>query len=176
MKLSKYDHEVLSQLDELLLSENESVRELLQQAMVMQALSKDTDESKQRDKILGPFQKMMHAVQYAEDRIQSLELQLAQMKAQDRDNITTGGYWTNTTNTSGAVAYPAVGSIWQTAAGPAVYTGNTTSMLDQEYLNKLGSWVKDVPKLDKTIAATTADDPDAMVLTDPDTGHKMYVK
>ena len=173
MKLNKYDHEVLSQIDELLLSENESVRELLQQAMVMQALSKDTDDDKLRDKIIGPFQKLMHAVQYAEDRIQSLELQLSQMKVQDRNNMTTGGYWTtNTDNTS----YPAVGSIYQTSIGPNIAYGNNTSSLDKDYLDKLSQWTKMAPTPSKTVTATTAEDPDAMVLADPDTGHKMYVK
>ena len=140
MKLSKYDHEVLSQLDELLLSENESVRELLQQAMVMQALSKDTDDDKLRDKIIGPFQKMMHAIQYAEDRIESLE---HQMRTQDRNSITTGGYWTTTTDNT---SYPAVGSIYQTNIGPTMTYGNTTSSLDKDYLDKLSSWVKTVPQ------------------------------
>jgi hypothetical protein len=87
MRLSKYDHELLSQIDELLLSENEGVRELIQQAMVMQALSKDGND-KLKDKIIGPFQKMMHALQYAEDRISSLE---NQMRNQDHNNATTGG-------------------------------------------------------------------------------------
>jgi hypothetical protein len=174
MRLNKYDHEVLSQLDELLLSENESVRELLQQAMVLQALSKDTDESKQKDKILGPFQKMMHAVQYAEDRIQSLEHQLGQVRIQDRNNMTTGGYWTTTTTDN--TSYPAVGSIYQTSIGPNIAYGNTTSSLDKDYLDKLSQWTKMAPTPSKTVTATTAEDPDAMVLTDPDTGHKMYVK
>jgi hypothetical protein len=140
MRLSKYDHELLSQIDELLLSENESVRELLQQAMVMQALSKDGDD-KLKDKIIGPFQKMMHALQNAEDRIESLEHQL---RIQDRNNVTTGGYWTTTTDNT---AYPAIGSIWQTGGQPMVYTGDNTSSLDKEYLDKLSGWVKMAPKM-----------------------------
>lgn len=141
MKLSKYDHEVLSQLDELLLSENESVRELLQQAMVMQALSKDTDDDKLRDKIIGPFQKMMHAIQYAEDRIESLE---HQMRPQDRNNVTTGGYWSDSTGGS----YPTIGGgpIWTTTTGTNMLYGNNTSSLDKDYLDKLSSWVKTVPQ------------------------------
>ena len=175
MRLSKYDHEVLSQIDELLLSENESVRELLQQAMVLQVLSKDTDDDKLRDKIIGPFQKMMHALQAAEDRIESLELQLSQVRNQYGNNVTTGGYWTNTTTNN--IPYPTVGSIWQTGLGPPmVYAGDNTSSLDQEYLDKLSGWVKMAPSPSKTMGATTAEDPDAMVLVDPDTGHKMYVK
>jgi hypothetical protein len=141
MRLSKYDHELLSQIDELLLSENEGVRELIQQAMVMQALSKDGDD-KLKDKIIGPFQKMMHALQYAEDRISSLE---NQMRNQDHNNATTGGYWTTTTDNT---AYPAIGSIWQAGLGPSiVYSGDNTSSLDQEYLDKLSGWVKMAPKM-----------------------------
>jgi hypothetical protein len=140
MRLSKYDHELLSQIDELLLSENEGVRELIQQAMVMQALSKDGDD-KLKDKIIGPFQKMMHALQYAEDRISSLE---NQMRNQDHNNVTTGGYWTTTTDNT---AYPAIGSIWQTGGQPMVYTGDNTSSLDQEYLDKLSGWVKMAPRM-----------------------------
>ena len=142
MKLSKYDYEVLSQLDELLLSENESVRELLQQAMVMQALSRD-NESMDRDKVIGPFQKMMIAARSAEDRLTALEMQ---MSNQDRNNATTGGYWAD--NTTGVGTYPLSGStIWQTGLGPAMTHGNTSaSSLDKDYLDKLSQWVKTAPK------------------------------
>ena len=163
MRLSKYDHEVLSQLDELLLSENESVRELLQQAMVMQALSKDTDDDKLNDKIIGPFQKIMHALQSTEDRISTLEMQI---RSQDRNNATTGGYWSDSTGINNP-------GIWQTGLSPHVTYGNNTTNLDKEYLDKLSRWTKMAPK---PVTSTTTSDPDAMVLVDPDTGHKMYVK
>ena len=65
MKLSRLDHEILEQIDDLLISENESVRELLQQAMVLHTLSKDP-EDKLRDKVYGPFSKMLHAMQEQE--------------------------------------------------------------------------------------------------------------
>jgi hypothetical protein len=164
MRLSKYDHEVLSQLDELLLSENESVRELLQQAMVMQVLSKDDDGDKLRDKVIGPFQKMMHALQNAEDRINNLEMQIG--RNQDRNNVTTGGYWSDSTGINNP-------GIWQTGLSPHVTYGNNTTTLDKEYLDKLSQWTKMAPK---PVTSTTTSDPNAMVLVDPDTGHKMYVK
>jgi hypothetical protein len=170
MKLSKYDYEVLSQLDELLLSENESVRELLQQAMVMQVLSKDDDDDKLKDKVIGPFQKMMIALRSAEDRLNALEVQ---MRNQDRNNATTGGYWSDNTSSP----YPTlsgVSPVWQTGLGPTMTHGNTTTSLDKDYIDKLSQWVKTVPT--KSVTATAAADPDAMVLVDPDTGHKMYVK
>jgi hypothetical protein len=169
MRLSKYDHEVLSQIDELLLSENESVRELLQQAMVLQVLSRDDDDGKLQDKIIGPFQKMMHALQNAEDRIESLEHQL---RIQDRNNVTTGGYWSDSTGGS----YPTIGGgpIWKTTTGTNMLYGNNTTSLDKDYLDKITQWAKTAPS--RPVTATTADDPDAMVLADPDTGHKMYVK
>ena len=172
MRLSKYDHELLSQIDELLLSENESVRELLQQAMVMQVLSKDDDDDKLRDKIIGPFQKMMHALQNAEDRINNLEMQIS--RNQDRNNVTTGGYWSDSTGGS----YPTIGGgpIWSTPSGPNMSYGNNTTSLDKEYLDKLAQWTKLAPRPSNSVTATTAEDPDAMVLADPDTGHKMYVK
>ena len=171
MKLSKYDHEVLSQIDELLLSENESVRELIQQAMVLQVLSKDDDGDKLRDKVIGPFQKMMHALQNAEDRINNLEMQIS--RNQDRNNVTTGGYWSDNTSS----AYPTlsgVSPVWQTGLGPTMTHGNTTTSLDKDYMDKLSQWVKTAPT--KSVTATTATDPDAMALIDPDTGHTMYVK
>ena len=169
MRLSKYDHEVLSKLDELLLSENESVRELLQQAMVLHVLSKEQDD-KLKDKVYGPFSKMLHAMQEQEDRISALEMQI---RNQDRNNVSTGGYWTD--NTTGVGTYPlSGGAIWQTGLGPTMTHGNTTTSLDKDYIDKLSQWVKQVPT--KSVTATAATDPDAMALIDPDTGHTMYVK
>ena len=169
MRLSKYDHEVLSKLDELLLSENESVRELLQQAMVLHVLSKEQDD-KLKDRVYGPFSKMLHAMQEQEDRISALEMQI---RNQDRNNVSTGGYWTD--NTTGVGTYPlSGGAIWQTGLGPTMTHGNTTTSLDKDYIDKLSQWVKKVPT--KSVTATAATDPDAMALIDPDTGHTMYVK
>lgn len=170
MRLSKYDHDVLSQLDDLLLSENEGVRELIQQAMVLHTLSKDP-EDKLNDKVYGPFTKLLHAMQEQEARISALEMQI---RNQDRNNVSTGGYWTD--NTTGVGTYPlSGGAIWQTGLGPAMTHGNTSaSSLDKDYIDKLSQWVKQVPT--KSVTATAATDPDAMALIDPDTGHKMYVK
>ena len=174
MRLSKYDYEVLSQLDDLLLSENEGVRELIQQAMVLHTLSKDP-EDKLNDKVYGPFTKLLHAMQEQEARISALEMQI---RNQDRNNVSTGGYWTD--NTTGVGTYPlsggplSGGAIWQTGLGPTMTHGNTTTSLDKDYIDKLSQWVKTVPT--KSVTATAAADPDAMVLVDPDTGPKMYVK
>ena len=169
MRLSKFDHEVLQQIDDLLISDNEGVRELLQQAMVLHTLSKDP-EDKLTDKVYGPFSKMLHAMQEQEDRISALEIQI---RNQDRNNVSTGGYWTD--NTTGVGTYPlSGGAIWQTGLGPTMTHGNTTTSLDKDYMDKLSQWVKTVPT--KGVTATAATDPDAMTLVDPDTGHKMYVK
>jgi hypothetical protein len=150
MKLSKYDYEVLSQLDELLLSENESVRELLQQAMVLHTLSKDP-EDKLRDKVYGPFSKLLHAMQEQEDRLGALEGQMQHLMNQPRQrdyNNAPGGYWSD--NTTGAGTYPLSGtSIWQTGLGPAMTHGNTSaSSLDKDYMDKLSQWIKTVPQKD----------------------------
>ena len=175
MRLSKYDHEVLSQLDELLLSENESVRELLQQAMVLHVLSKEQDNTL-KDKVYGPFSKLLHAMQEQEVRLAALEGQIQHLMNQPRHrdyNNAPGGYWSD--NTTGGGTYPlSGGAIWQTGLGPTMTHGNTTTSLDKNYMEKLSQWVKQVPT--KSVTATAATDPDAMVLVDPDTGHKMYVK
>ena len=145
MRLSKYDHDVLSQLDELLLSENESVRELLQQAMVMQALSKEQDDDKLKDKVYGPFQKMMHAINEMQSRVQILESQLEQSRHQDLNKVATGGYWTD--NTIGSGTYTGINPIWQTGLGPQLTYGNSSaSSLDKDYMDKLSQWMKEVPK------------------------------
>ena len=170
MTLNKQDYELLRQLDELLMSENESVRELIQQAMVMQALSRDT-EDKSRDVVLGPFTKLMHSISDFQNRIDGLETQLSQIRNQNNyNNATTGGYWNN-----GTVTVPTTGTtIWQTGLGPTLSYGDSTTSLDKEYLTKLQQWVRQAPS--KTVTATTAADPDAMTLIDPDTGHTMHVK
>jgi hypothetical protein len=180
MRLSKYDHEVLSQLDDLLLSENEGVRELIQQAMVLHTLSKDP-EDKLNDKVYGPFTKLLHAMQEQTAKIQSLENNVQSLHAEIRSNRpATGGYWTDNTtgiNAGPALTYPGVlgsGAIWQTGLGPTLSYGDSTTSLDKEYLAKLQQWVKQAPS--KTVTATTAADPDAMTLIDPDTGHTMHVK
>jgi hypothetical protein len=113
--------------------------------MVLQVLSKDDDDGKLQDKIIGPFQKMMHALQNAEDRIESLELQLSQVRNQYGNNVTTGGYWSDSTGGS----YPTIGGgpIWTTTTGTNMLYGNNTSSLDKEYLDKLTQWTKLAPKV-----------------------------
>ena len=174
MKLSRLDHDILEQIDDLLVSENEGVRELLQQALVIHTLSKDPD-AKLRDKVYGPFTKMLNNMQQMEDRMRQMEHAINTLESQLRNQNyrTTGGYWTDNT---ADIAQPWVtdttaGGQWHSALSGAVGTA-PTSLVDQEYMNKLKVWATTMA----TVKATKASDPDAMTLVDPDTGHKMYVK
>lgn len=174
MKLSRLDHEILEQIDDLLVSENEGVRELLQQALVIHTLSKDPD-AKLRDKVYGPFTKMLNSMQQMEDRMRQMEHAINTLETQLRHSNyrNTGGYWTDNTTGAGQpfVTDTASGAQWYQGLSGAVGTA-PTSLVDQEYMNKLKTWATTIA----SVKATTASDPDAMTLIDPDTGHKMHVK
>ena len=142
MILSRLDHEILEQIDDLLVSENEGVRELLQQALVIHTLSKDPD-AKLRDKVYGPFTKMLNNMQQMEDRMRQMEHAINTLESQMRNQNyrTTGGYWTDNTTVVGQpwVTDTTAGSQWHSGLSGAVGTA-PTSLVDQEYMNKLKVW------------------------------------
>jgi hypothetical protein len=173
MKLNRADHEILEQIDDLLVSENESVRELLQQAMVLHTLSRNPDD-KLRDKVYGPFTKMLYMMQQMEQKMQQIDHAVNGLESmlRNQNHRTTGGYWTDSTGAGQSWANTNTSTQWYQGLSGSDTLGNQTSLVDQHYLEKLKIWASAPTQ----IKATTANDPDAMTLFDPDTGHKMYVK
>jgi hypothetical protein len=180
MMFTKAQRDRLEQLDRLLMSDDPSVRDLVDQALVMQSLIQpDPKELVPSD---GVFVQMLNTIVSLEAKLRELELEMITKRNPPSRPIGNPGY-INTTNTpwQPTVTLPGTGgwnpgSQWQGTASAGdinKYGYDNLGMLTVEQIQALS---QSMSSQAKTATPAAADDEDAINLFDPDTGSSMLVK
>ena len=173
--LTNEDVAYLKKLDALFTSENETVKDLIDQAIVVQAM---IDPDGKAEAKFGPFQKLVFQMNNMANQIERLNHDLILLQQRIQSNH--AGYWPNTigypqtqptvwTTTNNIPGRWSIGSTGNVAAG-----GDMSQSLDPEYIKDLIANIQ----FGSSTRVTAADlgDPDAYSLVDPDTGDTMVVK
>ena len=172
--LTNEDVEYLKKLDALFTSENETVKDLIEQAIMVQAM---IDPDRKAEAKFGPFQKLVFQMNNMANQIDRLSHDLMVLQ---RNQTNHAGYWPNT------IGYPQTQpAVWTngTGTGPLGQwtsrstisaSGDMSQSLDPEYIKDLIANIE----LSSSSAVTAADleDSGAYKLYDPDTGDTMVVK
>lgn len=174
--LTNEDVAYLKKLDALFTSDNETVKDLIDQAIVVQAM---IDPDGKAEAKFGPFQKLVFQMNNMANQIDRLNHDLMLLQQRIQSNHT--GYWPNT------IGYPQTQpTIWTTgntgplgswsvgSSGSVGASGDMSQSLDPEYIKDLIANIE----LSSSTKVTAADlgDPAAYSLVDPDSGDTMVVK
>lgn len=171
--LTNEDVEYLKKLDSLFTSDNETVKDLIDQAIVVQAM---IDPDGKAEAKFGPFQKLVFQMNNMANQIERLNHDLILLQQRIQSNH--AGYWPNT------IGYPQTQpTVWTTTnntpgrwsvGSTGAVVGDMSQSLDPEYIKDLIANIE----LSASTTVTPADlgDTGAYSLYDPDTGDTMVVK
>ncbi len=169
--LTNEDVEYLRKLDALFTSDNETVKDLIDQAITVQGI---VDPDKKAAAHFGPFQKLIFQLQNMNTTIARLERDIATIQRSMPLGGVGGGYWPNTHPTTVWTSPATVPLGGQYMPGTAYTMASSSSYgLTQEELKDL---IGNISLSGTTVEPADPNDPDAYSLYDPDTGDTMTVK
>ena len=167
--LTNEDLDYLRKLDALFTSDNETVKDLIDQAITVQGI---VDPDKKAAAQFGPFQKLVFQLQFMNTTIHALRDIAALQRNMPIGGG--GGYWPNTNpptvwNSSSTVP---LGSPYSPGTSYTMGSSSSSYGLTQEELKELIGNIS----LSGSVVPADPNDPDAYSLYDPDTGDIMTVK
>ncbi len=164
--LTNEDVDYLRKLDALFTSDNETVKDLIDQAITVQGI---VDPDKKAAAHFGPFQKLLFQLQHMNTTISRLERDISAL--QRSMPLGGGGYWPNT-NPPTVWTGPATSPYLSPGTSYTMASSSSYGLTQEELKDLIGNI-----SLDRThVVAADPEDPEAFDLYDPDTGDTMTVK
>ncbi len=166
--LTNEDLDYLRKLDALFTSDNETVKDLIDQAITVQGI---VDPDKKAAAQFGPFQKLVFQLQHMNNIISRLERDIAALQ-RNMPIGGGGGYWPNTNPPTvwGPTTVP-LGSPYSPGTSYTMSSSSSYGLTQEELKDLIGNI-----SLSGSVVPADPSDPDAYSLYDPDTGDTMTVK